>query len=99
VVDRGENAVVQQESMDEVLGVAVGAHHLALVVDAEDLGFQGTRGAGDVDRGEDAVLEQEPMGEASGSPSSGIDVGAHHLAAVVETEDGGQHGAGNANVV
>ena len=58
-IDRGEDAVVQQEPVGPALGIHVLADDLAAVVDAEGLGPHGAR---DIDLGEDAFVEQEPVG-------------------------------------
>jgi hypothetical protein len=76
--------------MDDAVGTGVRAHHLAVVIDAKDLGFQGP---GKIDGAEDTVLEQEPVGEAPGGRPRGIDIRADHLATVVDVEEGGLHSA------
>ena len=63
-IDGGEDALVQQKPVGRVAAIDVGAHDLATVVDADDLGGQGTR---ELDGREIAFGQQEPKGRWWGS--------------------------------
>ena len=74
---RGEAAVRRSEiDPGRSRGIEIEADGLPASVDVDRRGLQG---AGDVVRGVNPLVEEEPV-----KRSSGIDVGAHDLAAVVE---------------
>jgi hypothetical protein len=62
VIDEGDDAfLVHEKPLNDAVGNDVETHHLAALVDADDLGGPGSRVVWDVDRAEDASVQQEPV--------------------------------------
>jgi hypothetical protein len=87
VVDRGDDAVPEQEAMSNLVGVEVEADYVAAVVEADG---RGDGCAGDVfDRRHDAAREHE----AAKCPLA-IEGGAKDLSSIVDVGDRGLDGTG-----